>query len=391
MKGERPIMATTNQNYQYFTKAIPLPSGKRKYVRAKTQEELDAKVKELTDLMSVGVNISGDMTLGEFAQQWFDVYKKPYLREKSQDIVKYVVNGYILPALGGYVLREITPMQIQALMASLTGKSYSLQSKVLINLRDIFKAAEENDLVTKSPVSNRLKAGGRTTQEKEILTPDEAQRLLNAVTNPRAHTFLLLCLHTGARRGEALALRYSDVDFENKVVHIRHNAIVKQGETTISDEMKTKAGRRDVPLSEELETCLLEQRKTAKSDYIFTMQNGKPLTKNAFRKLFEHISRELPEKHITAHSLRHTYITRLFEAGLDIKEIQYLAGHATVDMTLSVYTHYDRLSREAETAKKVRNALAAPEKRQKSTSKKSSEKCVENSGKVIMLPRLSAG
>ena len=391
MKGERPIMAATNQNYQYFTKAIPLPSGKRKYVRAKTQEELDAKVKELTDLMSVGVNISGDMTLGEFVQQWFDVYKKPYLREKSQDIIKYVVNGYILPALGGYVLREITPMQIHALMAGMAGKSYSLQSKVLINLRDMFKAAEENNLVTKSSVSSRLKAGGRATKEKAILTPDEARRLLDAVTDPRAHTFLLLCLHTGARRGEALALRYSDVDFENKVAHIRHNAIVKQGETTISDEMKTKAGRRDVPLSEELEACLLERRETAKSDYIFTMQNGKPLTKNAFRKLFEHISRELPEKHITAHSLRHTYITRLFEAGLDIKKIQYLAGHATVDMTLSVYTHYDRLSREAETSKKVRKALANPEKRQKSTSEKSTANRVENSGKIIMFPHLSAG
>lgn len=384
-------MVNTDNKYQYYTKAIPLPSGKRKYVRAKTQEELDAKVKELTDLMSVGVNISGDMTLGEFAQQWFDVYKKPYLREKSQDIVKYVVNGFILPALGGYVLREITPMQIQALMASLTGKSYSLQSKVLINLRDIFRAAEENGLIQKSPVSSRLKASGPTAQEKEILTPDEAQRLLNAVTNPRAHTFLLLCLHTGARRGEALALRYSDVDFVSKIVHIRHNAIVKQGETTISDEMKTKAGRRDVPLSEELETCLLEQRKTAKSDYIFTMQNGKPLTKNAFRKLFDHISRELPEKHITAHSLRHTYITRLFEAGLDIKEIQYLAGHATVDMTLSVYTHYDRLSREVETSKKVRKALSGPEKRQKSTCEKSGAESAENSGKIIMFPHLSAG
>ena len=61
------------------------------------------------------------------------------------------------------------------------------------------------------------------------------------------------------------------------------------------------------------------------------------------------IERELPETHITAHILRHTYITRLFEAGLDVKEIQYLAGHSTMDMTLSVYTHYDRKNREQQT------------------------------------------
>ena len=69
------------------------------------------------------------------------------------------------------------------------------------------------------------------------------------------------------------------------------------------------------------------------------------------------IERELPEKHITAHLLRHTYITRLFEAGLDVKEVQYLAGHSTMDMTLKVYTHYDRRSRQAKTAEKVREAM----------------------------------
>ena len=350
-------MKASEQKYQYFTKAIPLPDGRRKYVRAKTQEELDRKVGELQNLMSAGVRISDDETFGQFAQQWFNVYKKPYLREKSQEIIKYVVNGYILPYLGNCIPREITPMQIQALMAGMADKSNSLQSKVLINPRDIFKAAEENGLVAKSPVSSRLKAGGAPTEEKEPLTPDETALLLEKVTNPRARTFLLLCLHTGARRGEALGLRYGDVDFEHRIVHIRRNAIVKPKETTISDELKTKAGRRDVPLSDELAAWLLEQRETADGEYIFTMQNGKLLTKSSYRSMFRWIERELPEKHVTAHILRHTYITRLFEAGLDIKEIQYLAGHSTVDMTLSVYTHYDRLSRSAATSEKVRAAL----------------------------------
>lgn len=61
--------------------------------------------------------------------------------------------------------------------------------------------------------------------------------------------------------------------------------------------------------------------------------------------------------HVTPHQLRHTYITRLFESGLDIKEIQYLAGHTTIDMTLHVYTHYQHESRHKETAKKFCEAL----------------------------------
>ena len=81
------------------------------------------------------------------------------------------------------------------------------------------------------------------------------------------------------------------------------------------------------------------------------------MTLFSYKSMWRHIERELPHTHITAHILRHTFITRLFEAGLDIKEIQYLAGHSTVDMTLRIYTHYDQRSRSAETAEKVREAL----------------------------------
>lgn len=92
---------------------------------------------------------------------------------------------------------------------------------------------------------------------------------------------------------------------------------------------------------------------------MIAMENHKPLTKSSYRSIWKLSERELPDTHVNAHILRHTYITRLFEAGLDIKEIQYLAGHSTIDMTPRVCTHYDRLSRNAQTAGKVREALQA--------------------------------
>ena len=181
--------------------------------------------------------------------------------------------------------------------------------------------------------------------------------LLDKVENVRAKTFLLIALHTGMRRGEILGLQWDDVDFKSKAIHIRHNAVLGRYETTISEDMKTKAGKRDVPLSEELEEWLLSRKKTSHSKFVLSMQNNQPLTKSSYKSMWKLIERELPDTHVTAHILRHTYITRLFEAGLDIKEIQYLAGHTTVDMTLRVYTHYDRLSRESQTGEKVRAAL----------------------------------
>nr|WP_325204288.1 tyrosine-type recombinase/integrase [uncultured Oscillibacter sp.] len=345
------------KTYKYLTKAVQLPDGTRKYFRAKTQEELDEKVLKAQILVKSGVDICSEETFAHFSQLWYDLYKKPYLRENSLNSIKYVLNQHILPYIGGCLLREINPMQIQSIMAGLSGKSNSLQAKVLMNLRSIFNVAMENGLVAKSPVSTMLKPTGKATQEKETLTAGECQALLSRVQNTRARTFLLTALHTGMRRGEILGLQWKDIDFKAKVIHVQHNAVVKEGETKVSGEMKTKAAKRNIPLSEELEAWLSERKKTSHSQYVIAMEDHKPLTKSSYRSMWKLIERELPDRHVTAHILRHTYITRLFEAGLDIKEIQYLAGHSTIDMTLKVYTHYDRRSREAKTAEKVREAL----------------------------------
>lgn len=171
----------TKKKYNYLTKALQLPDGTRKYIRAKTQAELDEKVLKAQILVNSGVDICSEETFGHFAQMWYDLYKKPNLRENSLNAIKYVLNQHILPFIGGYRLRDITPMQIQAIMASLSNKSNSLQSKVLIHLRSIFKAAQENGLVAKSPVSSMLKPGGRKTAEKVALAPQETRLLVERV------------------------------------------------------------------------------------------------------------------------------------------------------------------------------------------------------------------
>lgn len=82
----------TKKKYQYRTKAIQMPDGSRKYIYGKTQEELDEKVLEARILMKSGVDIASDETFGHFAQVWYDIYKKPYLRENSLNSIQYVLN-----------------------------------------------------------------------------------------------------------------------------------------------------------------------------------------------------------------------------------------------------------------------------------------------------------
>lgn len=114
---------SNKKKYEYLTKAIQLPDGSRKYLRAKTQKELDEKVIKAQILVNSGVDICSEETFGHFAQMWYDMYKKPYLRENSLIAIKNSLNIHILPAIGSYRLRDITPMHIQAIMADLASKS----------------------------------------------------------------------------------------------------------------------------------------------------------------------------------------------------------------------------------------------------------------------------
>ena len=109
-------------------------------------------------------------------------------------------------------------------------------------------------------------------------------------------------------------------------------------------------------------TWLLSEMKKARaastSLYVLASDTGAPCGAKEFRRIECSIQRQNFGFHVYPHLLRHTCITRWFEAGLDIKEIQYLAGHSTLEMTLSVYTHYDRAGRADETARKIREAAA---------------------------------
>ena len=97
LKGERHMTTKAKKKYTYLTKAIQLPDGTRKYIRGKDQKELEEKVLKAQIMVNAGVDICSEETFGHFAQMWYDIYKKPYLRENSQNAIKYVMNQHILP------------------------------------------------------------------------------------------------------------------------------------------------------------------------------------------------------------------------------------------------------------------------------------------------------
>lgn len=359
-----------------YRTSVMLPNGKRKWIRSKTEEGLEQKKKEVMLQIGTGLDILDNSTFGEYAEVWFNVYKKPYLRQKSLEALRNALNNHIYPFLRDVPLKKVSPMQIQLIVASLAKNSKSLNDKVIQILRGVFNAAVDDNLIAKSPVPTKIKSKGVRTKEKTALTADQSKRLLDAVSNTRAYLFCLIALQTGMRRGEICGLMWEDIDLDKQIIHVRHNAVFTSSQTVVSEALKTSAAVRDIPIPPTLLDTLKGLKSSGGSPFVLHMNNGKPLSQSSFSNLWDMVRRrtvddpaELGTKatnskmvrsldfHVTPHLLRHTYITRLFESGLDIKEIQYLAGHTTVDMTLRVYTHYQHETRQQDTANKVCAAL----------------------------------
>lgn len=360
-----------------YTKTITMPSGKRKYIRAASKEELEEKYQQAKLEVGAGVDIADATTFGEFAQLWFNTYKRPNLRENSRENLLYILNNYIMPSLASMRLRDIKPLHVRRVMANLSSYSRSVQSKALQILRSIFNAAVENHIIMHSPVSDTLDPGGEDPKEKVPLTPDQSQRLLRAVEGTRAYVAVALMLGAGLRKEEAVGLMWEDIDLKTGVIHVRHAKAFHRGKGEVSDQLKSDAAYRSLPTPGWLHQILCEEKQHSTSAFVLSMRNGESLTESSFKRLWgliEARTTEDPSKlglpvaarhpdvvysldfHVHPHLLRHTCITRWVEAGLDMKEVQYLAGHSTPDMTMRVYAHYDQRSRTEITAEKIRSS-----------------------------------
>lgn len=345
-------------------KSIKLLDGSRKYIYAKTQEELDRKELDFRIQLGMGIDLKNNDTFGEYAQMWYTTYKSPYLRPKSKESILNALNTHILPNLSGYKMRDITPMHLQILFNKLSEKSASLNHKVKTVLNEIFNTAVANNVIVKTPMVQTVRIEGKPAKEKEALTPEEEQELLDTLKKcdnagaQNCYLFCLLALKTGLRRGELCGLMWSDIDFEKAELTVKHNLLwPKNVGVELTDTPKTAAGLRTIPLTSSALFALKTELSKTNSMFVFHLQDGKPITQTAFRRMWSHTSKANIDSDFTPHSLRHTFCTRLFEKGFDVKEIQYLMGHSTPEMTLKVYTHYQKAARYNDTASRLRAAL----------------------------------
>lgn len=322
---------------------IPTPAASADATQA-TLAALTAAVARLTVMVESIVSQSAPTpapvcpTFEVYATRWYRLYKQPKIRESSRAMYENAMRHHLFPVIGGRRIDEITADELQELILQYDGMSKSTIDKVMLTLRQVFARAVMDDLIRRSPVDQMEPPKG-TQKERLPLTMEQVEAITAAAPHHKYGILPLLMLYTGLRRGEAVALRWKDIDFERGIITVSQAAVYIGNRTTQIGDTKTKAGHRKLPLL----PILREQLGTPGAPDNYVLYNRTtPLPYTSIKRHWTQLQEDIPAMaDATPHRLRHTYLLLLRRAGVDAATQQYLMGHADYDTTANIYTHID--------------------------------------------------
>lgn len=364
-------MATYKPNKDGYYRATIVvghtPDGreKRQNVRSKSLSEFKEKLRAAQNLREQGYDFdSKNMTVGEWADQWLETYKRPHVREHCAQTYEINIRLHIKPVIGHILLSDVKPFQLQSLLNTLDGKSKSTAQKIYFCLRQMFSQAYSNGLIVRN-IATDLTVPNTVEGTRRPLTEEERAAAEKVIPQHRAGLWVATMLYAGLRPEETVALMWSDIclDEDNESITVERAAEWVHGRAHIKgvkgkDKKKGEEAKRTIPIS----GILVELLKSAprKGLYVFTPeQSDGMLTQTNVRRLWHSFKRELDivlgaevyrnqivqhalDEAVTPYYLRHTYCTSLFEMGVDLKTAQYLMGHADIKTTANIYTHFTK-------------------------------------------------
>jgi integrase len=343
----------------------------RKTVYGTTADAVLEKMEKLTHDRRLGLlPASGSSpTVERFLKDWLASVKSS-LRVRSYEAYNAIVENHLTPEIGRIKLEKLTPMHIQRLLDSKleAGLSPRSVSAVKIVLGAALKQAVRWQMVARNVAY--LVAGPRVrSREMRVLSPEHARTFLTASEGEPLHALYFLALSTGLRRGELLAVKWEDVDFEKATLSVRRSLGRSQTAGIVIDEPKTTHGRRTLHLSApvisvlrlhrkaQLERRLLAGPKWHDAGYIFTTGVGTSLDPGVIGDDFARILAKAQLEPIRFHDLRHSAATIALSQGVHPKIVSEMLGHSRISLTLDVYSH-SLPTLQAEAADKIAAALA---------------------------------
>lgn len=348
-----------NEKTKLYRKRLKDATGKYISLYDKDKNVLKKKYEDVKELIKAQLQVKDNIIFAEYAKRWYDLNTNELSPARKADY-KVAINNHIAPVIGHMQIKDIMPDDVKDVLTHMSDMSYSMQIKTVTALKQIFLSAEENKFILKSPCFS-LKAGGYESKEKTPLSDEQAEVLIKAVKGTSTYPFIMIGLYTGMRREEILGLCWDCVCLDDiPYISVRRALTFNGCRPIVSNKLKTKAAKRDIPIPSVLVECLKSLEH--KSEFVVCNKLNQMHSFTSFRNMWRIIERrkteieeenadKKPKKNkrgpkvnktidfdVSPHTLRHTYITNLILSGMNIKKVQYLAGHKDLRMTLGIYT-----------------------------------------------------
>lgn len=355
------------KNGQYYAR-FENRFGTRQTIYSADLQELRDKYNTAVYENKKKMNVVDDgTTLDDFFEIWIKVYKYKIIRENTRQGYQTVYRKHISPVLGKRTLMEIASLMVRALINNLDkqGYGYETRNRVRIMLLDMFDKALTDGFVNRNPLKG-IKLVRDEQKEIRVLTREEQVDFFECAAGTFYYNLFVTAVETGLRPGELYALTPEDIHFEKKEIRVNKTLVYQKFEGDRGKEYhlgppKTKSSNRTVPITERCGDALRKQIRQRQiilnkpnitpikgfENLLFLSTLGTPLNattySDAIGRIVDTINLmkdplEQMEK-FSGHCFRHTFATRCFEAGINPKTVQAYMGHASLQMTMDLYTH----------------------------------------------------
>ena len=356
--------------------------GKRHEVYARDLDDLRAKEKEIDADTNEGIKVEARyVIINEMYDLW--VQLKRGIKDNTFENYKYMYNTFVRPSFGKKRIQTLKKSDVKFFYNYLADQR-CLQASTIDSihnvLHQVLDMAVDDKYIRSNPSDKALKELKQShafkTEKRRALTIAEQELFLNYLRNNETYShwypIFAVMLGTGMRVGEITGLRWCDIDLDNGVIDINHTLVYycHRHEVELNgcyfniNTPKTKASNRKIPMIESVkEAFLMEKANQEKtgikcsavidgySDFIFVNRNGKTQHQGTLNKAIRRIIRDCNDEvllndenatvllpHFSCHSLRHTFSTRMCEAGINVKVIQDTLGHQDISTTMNIYT-----------------------------------------------------
>lgn len=292
------------------------------------------------------------MKYSEWLQEWMNNYIHTTAKQKT--VIKYtgIISNQICHKFGNEDMENLTTINLQKFITELLANGNSVSGKglsssavnsVITVLHSSLSIAHDLGLIPNNPAI-KLKRPKSTEKKTECFSMEEQKKIEKAVTESKCgYMFgIVICLYTGLRIGELLALEWSDIDLSSGILKITKTCFDGKNKEGVFGRIisypKTESSHRAIPIPKQFIPMLRELKKQSDCEYVIA-KKGKPMLVRTYQRNFTALLKRLHIPHKCFHALRHTFATRATECGIDVKTISEILGHKNSTITLNRYSH----------------------------------------------------